>query len=69
MRCQSSLQTDAISQRTNFIYQSDSEMTKQSHYIEVAQGDNFNRIENEIWAGFGPVGNTKKKWGPNMSNF
>ena len=25
--------------------------------------------ENEIWAGFGTVGNPKKKWGPIMSNF
>ena len=23
----------------------------------------------EIWAGFGPVGNTEKKFGPIMSNF
>ena len=25
--------------------------------------------EIEIWAGFGPVGNTEKNWGPIMSNF
>ena len=30
----------------------------QSHYIEVTYG-----TENEIWAGFGPVGNTEKKIG------
>ena len=30
----------------------------QSH-IEVAQGDIF--MENEIWAGFGLIGNTEKK--------
>ena len=34
----------------------------QSHYIEVAQGDIF--IDNVIWVGFGPIGNTEKKfWG------
>jgi hypothetical protein len=36
-----------------------------SHYIEVAEGDIFmeQKTENEIWAGFGPVGNTEKKIG------
>jgi hypothetical protein len=33
----------------------------QSHYIEVEQGDIG--TANEIWAGFGPVGNTEKKIG------
>ena len=36
-------------------------MLKQSHYIEVVQGDIFMGRENVIWAGFGPVGNTGKK--------
>ena len=31
----------------------------QSHYIEVAQGEIF--MEQKMWAGFGPVGNTEKK--------
>ena len=26
-------------------------------------GRHFYGTENEIWAGFGPVGNTEKKWG------
>jgi hypothetical protein len=30
---------------------------------------NFYGTEIEIWAGFGPVGNTEKKIGPIMSNF
>jgi hypothetical protein len=29
----------------------------------------FYGIEIEIWAGFGPVGNTEKKLGAIMSNF
>ena len=29
----------------------------------------FYGTENEIWAGFGPVCNTEKKWGRIMSNF
>ena len=36
---------------------------RQSHYIEVAQGAIF--VEQnmyEIWADFGTVGNTEKKW-------
>ena len=41
----------------------------QSHYIEVAQGDIFME-QYEIWADFGPYGNTEKKdGGPIMSNF
>ena len=32
-------------------------------------GRHFYETENEIWAGFGPVGNTEKKLGPTMSNF
>ena len=35
----------------------------QSHCIEVAKGDIFYGTEKEIWACFGPVGNTKKNWG------
>ena len=30
---------------------------------------NFYRTEIEIWAGFGPVGNTEKNIGPIMNNF
>ena len=30
---------------------------------------NFYETEIEIWAGFGPVGNTEKKLGPIMTNF
>ena len=30
---------------------------------------NFYGTEIEIWVGFGPVGNTEKKFGPIMSNF
>ena len=33
-------------------------------------GRHFYGTENEIWAGFGPVGDTEKKnWGPIMTNF
>ena len=32
-------------------------------------GRHFYGTENEIWAGFGPVGNTEKKFGLIMSNF
>ena len=45
-------------------------MSSQSHYIcRSPTGRHFYGTENEIWAGFGPVGNTEKKWGPIMSNF
>ena len=33
----------------------------QSHYIEVMQGATFFGKEYEIWADFGPVGNTEKQ--------
>ena len=33
----------------------------QSHYIEVMQGATFCGKEYEIWADFGPVGNTEKQ--------
>ena len=37
---------------------------QQSQYIEVAQGAIFiGEKKNEIWADFGQVGNTEKKWG------
>ena len=36
--------------------------SKQSHYIKSRAGRDFLGKENEIWAGFGPVGNTEKKW-------
>ena len=32
-------------------------------------GRHFYGTENEIWAGFGLVGNTEKNWGPIMGNF
>ena len=32
-------------------------------------GRHFYETENEIWAAFGPVGNTEKNWGLIMSNF
>ena len=32
-------------------------------------GRHFYGTENEIWASFGPVGNTEKKIGPIMSDF
>ena len=35
-----------------------------SHAVSNVYG-----TEIEIWAGFGPVGNTEKKLGPIMSNF
>ena len=39
----------------------------QSHYIEVTRtGRHFYGTENEIWAGFGPVGNTEKR---NWANY
>ena len=41
-----------------------------SHYIEVAQEDIF--MEQKMWfglTGFGPVGNTKEKFGAIISNF
>jgi hypothetical protein len=38
---------------------------RQSHYVEVAQGDIF--MEQKM--GFGLVGNTAKNGGPIMSNF
>ena len=41
----------------------------QSHYTEVARaGRHFYGTENEIWAGFGPVGNTEKKM-PDYEHF
>jgi hypothetical protein len=39
-------------------------MSPKSLYIS-----NFYGTEIEIWAGFGPVGNTEKKFGPILSNF
>ena len=39
-----------------------------SLYISRAES-NFHGTEIEIWAGFGPVGNTEKKIGPIVSNF
>ena len=33
------------------------------------EGRHFYGTENEIWAGFGVVGNTEKKFGPIKSNF
>ena len=39
-----------------------------SLYISPA-ASNFYGTGIEIWAGFGPVGNTEKKLGPIMSNF
>ena len=39
-----------------------------SLYISHA-ASNFHRTEIEIQAGFGPVDNTEKKFGPIMSNF
>ena len=41
-------------------YKESTKPQKQSHYIEVAQGNIFYGTENEIWAGFGLVGNTEK---------
>ena len=44
----------------------------QSHYIARSRaGRHFYGTVNEIWAGFGPVGNTywKTHFGPIMSNF
>ena len=32
-------------------------------------GRHFYGTKNVIWAGFGPVGNTEKRFGPSMSNF
>ena len=43
--------------------------SSKSLYISHAVS-NFYGTGIEIWAGFGPVGNTEKKsWGPIMSNF
>ena len=39
-------------------------MSSQSHYIcRSPAGRHFYGTENEIWAGFGPVGNNEKKIG------
>ena len=32
-------------------------------------GSHLYGTEYEIWADFGPIGNSKKKWGPIMTNF
>ena len=51
-------------------YKESTKPQKQSHYIEVAQGNIFYGTENEIWADFEPVGSTEKNtfW-PIISNF
>ena len=43
-------------------------LTPKSLYRSRA-GRHFYETEYEIWADFGPVGNTEKKTGPIMSNF
>ena len=40
-----------------------------SNIPQAESGRHFYGTENEIWASFGPVGNTEKNWGPIMSNF
>ena len=41
-------------------------MSSQSHYIcRSPAGRHFYGTENEIWAGFGPVGNNEKKFWTN----
>ena len=41
---------------------------KVSKANQLGIGSQFYGTEHEIWADFGPVGSTKKKMGPIMSN-
>ena len=38
-------------------------------YYLARAGSYFYGTEYDIWADFGPVGNTEKNWGPIMSSF
>ena len=42
---------------------------KPKSLYESCAGRHFYGTENEIWAGFGPVGSTEKEWRTLMSNF